>query len=587
MTDVVAPFDSTETPSAGTRSDIRWPRDLLIGRAIAIAATATFVVHRMLVIRVATVPRILGDEAGSWAVANVLAGRGARVNMLFEPVYPLGAGAVLAPLLWVFDDPVLRYRAALALTGALVVAAAYLATRCVRLAGRNDRLLSSGVYAVALLLPALALTSAFTWAEGIVYLTLFAALGVVGRALTSGAAGWVVLAGLVTGAAPAAHGRLSTIPAVWGLVLVAIVVVGPLRAIVRMPRVTAAVGVLATVAAYLLSNRIHQAVVDAAWIDPRNPTRAIRDQVTEWAFYRAWMISAAGQVWYLGTATFGLGLLGIFWLARSIAVGHGARRLMVATWALMLGGVFATSTVAITSGVMSRDFQYSRADYVVYGRHIDAVAGVLAVFGVVMLWELRDRVWPAFTALGVLVPLALLVQHERGDVGTTVFGPVIAGVSSLPFDGRGLDLPMWTLLGVVGGTTIILAAGARRTAGLVAALLVFATAASMAVSDARIQHRSWDYSALYEAVGEPESTGEIEVPLETVRIPGYQYPVTGQQYVLVDAGWRFEFVDRPSAEVAARPSATAEIIVLRIHDVEPPGWDVISTLGPVKMLRRA
>jgi hypothetical protein len=587
MVDVVETPESTDAPPAETRGNVRWPRDLLIGRAIALAATATFLVHRILVISLASAPRILPDEAGSWAVANVLAGRGDRINMLFQPQYPLGAGAVLAPLLWMFDEPLLRYRVALALTGGLVVAAAYLATRCVRLAGRHDQLLSFGVYAAALLLPALALTSAFTWAEALVYLTLFAALGAVGRALTSGAPSWVVLASLVTGAAPAAHGRLSAVAAVWGVVLVGIIAVGPLRSTVRVSRVSAGLGISVIAASYLLTSRIHQAVVDAAWIEPRSATGAIRDQITEWRFYQALVISAAGQLWYLGIATFGLGLLGILWIVRSIGFGQGARRVMLATWALMLGGVFMTSSFFIASGVLRGNFRYSRADYVVYGRYIDAVIGVLAVFGVVLLWELRDRVWPALAALATLAPLALLIERQRGQLGTdVVFGPVIAGVASLPFDRPGLDLPTWTLLGLFGGTIIIVAAGARRPTGLVATLLVFATAGSMAVSDARIQHRSWDYSALYETVGEPESTGEIEVPLETVRIPAYQFTVTGQQYMLSDAGWRFEFVDRPSAEVAAQPSASAEIIVVQHGDVEPPGWELISTFGPVKMLRR-
>jgi hypothetical protein len=587
MVDVVETPESTDAPPAETRGNVRRPRDLLTGRAIAVAATATFLVHRILVISVASAPRILGDEAGSWAVANVLAGRGDRINMLFEPQYPLGAGAVLAPLVWTFDEPLLRYRVALALTGGLVVAAAYLATRCVRLAGRHDRLLSFGVYAAALLLPALALTSAFLWAEALVYLTLFAGLAAVGRALTSGARSWVVLASLVTGAAPAAHGRLSAVAAVWGVVLVGIVVVGRLRSTVRVARVSAALGIFVIAASYLLTSRVHQAVVDAAWIEPRSATGEIRHQITEWSFYRALVISAAGQLWYLGIATFGLGLLGIVWLVRSIAFGEGARRVMLATWASMLGGVFITSSLFIASGVQRGNFRYTRADYVVHGRYIDAVIGVLAVFGVVLLWELRDRVWPAFAALGTLAALALLIERQRGDVGTdVVFGPAIAGVASLPFDRPGLDLPTWTLLGLFGGTIIIVAAGARRTAGLIAILLVFATAASMAVSDARIQHRSWDYSALYEPVGEPESTGEIEVPVSTARIPGYQLPVTGQQYMLSDAGWRFEFVDRTSAEVAAQPSASAEIIVVQVGDVEPPGWELISTFGPVKMLRR-
>ncbi len=587
MVDVVETAESTHAPPANTRGNVRRRRDLLTGRAIAVAATATFLVHRILVISLASAPRILPDEAGSWAVANMLAGRGDRISMLFQPQYPLGAGAVLAPLLWMFDEPLLRYRVALALTGGLVVAAAYLATRCVRLAGHHDRLLSFGAYAAALLLPALALTSAFVWAEALVYLTLFAVLAAVGKALTSGAATWVVLASLVSGAAPAAHDRLSAVAAVWGVVLVGIVVVGRLRSTVRVSRVSAALGIFVIAASYLLTSRVHQAVVDATWIEPRSATSGIRHQITEWGFYKALVISAAGQLWYLGIATFGLGLLGIVWLVRSIAFGDGARRVMLATWALMLGGVFMTSSLFIASGVLRGNFRYTRADYVVYGRYIDAVTGVLAVFGVVLLWELRDRVWPALAALATLAPLALFIQRERGQLGTdVVFGPVIAGVASLPFDRPGLDLPTWTLLGLFGGTIIIVAAGVRRPAGLVATLLVFATAASMAVSDARIQHRSWDYSALYEAVGEPESTGEIEVPLETVRIPAYQFTVTGQQYMLSDAGWRFEFVDRPSAEVAARPSASAEIIVVQLGNAGPPGWELISTFGPVQMLRR-
>jgi hypothetical protein len=137
MVDVVETPESTDAPPAQRRGNVRRPRDLLTGRAIAVAATATFLVHRILVISLASAPRILGDEAGSWAVANVLVGRDDRINMLFEPQYPLGAGAVLAPLLWTFDEPLLRYRVALALTGGLVVVAAYLATRCVRLAGRT------------------------------------------------------------------------------------------------------------------------------------------------------------------------------------------------------------------------------------------------------------------------------------------------------------------------------------------------------------------------------------------------------------------------------------------------------------------
>jgi hypothetical protein len=594
-------------PGRGSAPPISPPRDaepdalaIRLGRsaplAIRLGALAWFIVLRVWVVSGATAPRILGDEAGSWALAQYLTGRDDLMTMHNEPIYRIGTAVLLAPLWAITDDPVLRYRAGLAVLALTSIGAAWAVGEALSRAGVRNGVVRAAAFAVVLLFPATVYTGAFTWAEALV-LAFWAmtTLCVVTYSSAPDRLVTILITSLVAGAAPFVHGRMIGIPVVW-LGVVVVVSVHQARTPSRrtwslLGGVVLAVETCAVVLA--LGSRVQAAAVDAVWATPSETGQGVDlASFDELAFWRAAIVEACGQLWYLGTASAGLALIGLAGLAhQALRATTPALRLAAVTVAAMMSTNFLASTLMMTSYLYGSEFTWGRLDQLVYGRYNDAVAALLSAIGLVVLARFASSFRAtAMVAVAAAATAAVgaVVVWRRGDTPLgPVFGPVIAGVSHYPFDGTGLEILRWSFTGGLVALVIGFAAW-RSRAWLVCVVLAALAVGSLTASrDARSVHLAWQYNPLYENVPPaPEEGGVAAVASDIVSVPGYQLPFLGQQYALADLGWDFDVVSADSRSLASAPGSRPDLIVLAGGVSPDDTWELVGSYGPAAVWAR-
>lgn len=343
------------------------------------------------------------DEPATLGMARWLSGNG-DWTMFRAATWRPGLATILAPIFWFADDPEAIYRAALVVNAAIgalgaVVLVGLVARLCCM--GVTGSVLISGSVAV---LPASLSASAYVWAEPLVTVTfLIATCGVLRYWDEPRLAGGLV-ATVAASAGMACHGRMMPF-----VVLVAIALVG--GSIRHRRRSDGLVIVGATLVAAGCAVAYSGFVISRVWADPAD-TNTAGSTLARLGRPTGVLDAAAGQVWYLLTASVGVVGVGIFVLvrtARSHTVrGRDARLLL-----------FLTVPLIIVSMVFMAD--RPRVDQLVYGRYNDAI--VWPVFAVGMVWLLRDvrtelrRTvwWVTAVTVATTVELGLLIQQLHSD----------------------------------------------------------------------------------------------------------------------------------------------------------------------------
>jgi hypothetical protein len=244
------------------------------------------------------------DEGGTWAIARLVALVGPRIPMREMPVGPLGTGVLLAPVVCLFDGPTARYRAALVVLALLAVAAAVLTVLFVRRLGIGHRRSLAAAFVVALLFPALTVTTSFTWSEALGAVALAGFLVAVHAAFAGVTGAAPVLAGAVAGVMPFVHGRFTLVPLCWLVCLG--VYLGRADQLDRRTRVrTWLLTLLAIVVVNGVGRAASAAVISRLWSDAPSPSAPLREALTEPGFWRQLIRILMGQAWYLVAASFG------------------------------------------------------------------------------------------------------------------------------------------------------------------------------------------------------------------------------------------------------------------------------------------
>jgi hypothetical protein len=549
---------------------------VLAGSGLAVAA-----VLRVWVIGQVTVPAIVPDEIGTWSIARYLAGVQPPLPMRDAPVYAMGTGLLLTPIVRLFSGTVAPYRAALVLLGVVMLVAALLVTAFVRGLGFRRPEHAAMCFVLVLLFPATTLTSMYTWSEALALAALAGLLVLTQQAFLRTTTSAFVAAAACAAALPFVHARFTLVPFVW--LACTIPYIATTDAWPRPRRVKVAVALAMVVGVlYAGATVVYRRAVDVLWADPSPASPGLMHTVLSPGRWPQLLGQLAGEAWYAIAASFGLAAPGAVWIGRSLTrrreLSRATRATLITTIAVF-ASVVAASVAIVANGIIQRRGRpLGRLDYYFHGRYVDGVVLVLAAIGLSCLLTEDGRRLAPRLALLVAGSFAVLTAFVVGQLPARVhgfFGPSIAGVYFVPFV-HGLHLLFWSVLAMAIFAAIVVLTRVRSAVSLavIAALLGFASwgAASNAVRD----HGYWARLPLYAAVPAPSAARDrVVIAADVAARRSYGLYAFTQAYALTGKGWTVEFSSLDSAALAADPGRrTGVIVVLRSQPVRDPDWGV-------------
>lgn len=581
----------TEAPQAEQveLSEIRIEWAAVAAGAIGLLALRTWIVA------LATVPRIMPDEIGTWAIARYVFSADPGINMLTQAPYPVAPALVLGPAA-LLPGAHLQYRAFGITSAALMLLSAWLLVRSIDRIWPTDSRKRALLIVVACAAPATFFTTAFSWSEFVIpaYWGLLVVIAVSlfdRRDYASALCGAIVV-----GSASLVHGRFTGVIVVWllancfavGRDIRARDDAGTIRSV--LPKV---VGVMVTVIVVLVARRVDGFIVSNVWETPSQTFRsAWSDNLANPFFYKTLAVVAAGQLWYAVTSTFGLALLGLIGFVRE-ARTNSAGRWPISIVLAMIATNFAISCIVVAGALTPSRMNGYRPDHLFYGRYIDGCVWVLSVAGAaVCLFEARR--WRSSRLVRDGVPVGMLVFgfafaevhswiSDRVEFGS-FFGPTAPGVWLLPFEHGDVDILRWSIVGAFVAAILLrsLTASTAKYSSLVVVGLLLG-GATFATWEVRSTHRKWGYDAAYQGVPAPrDGADRIAVAADVVRRPGYSLIVFAQQYQLAADGWTIDFPDVTSDElVEEAPDGTAVIVVSIETDVSE--HEIYGQIGPAQI----
>jgi hypothetical protein len=563
---------------------------------MAIVAALAWIVLRIWVVANAEAPRG-PDNIGPWATAFVWARMHPRVDMVDLPPYSVGTGAVLAPILLVVDDPVLRYRIGILVLSCIALVGACAISMTVRSTLRCGRRGFVAAMLVGALGTSVAFTTSFTWVEPAAFAYFGVWLALVTWTFARPTWPRVMFVGMYSGSAVLIHGRFTLLAPIW-LLMIAWLEFSEHRT-GRSSRVAAATlgGLIVSIAASMAFARwLRSSIVDEAWSESSfGSDLTFVHEMDEIDYWIAVAQTGVGQAWYGATSTFGLALVGAWTLVRVARRrpddDDGRRRVMTARTILAgSGAIYATSVLWIAPALLDPappPWGRGRWDHLVHGRYIDAVAIALASFGAAALVSRPATASRRVLALSVASVLALsgaiIVGHAWTDRDLLpVNRGSISGVSAFPV-GSDVHLARWSALGVLIGSLVVIVSARGRSASLgILAIVMVASAASG--SRLAVEHlQKWDSSALYEAVPTAVTQQRAVVAADALTSTAFRFNYPVQQFELAPSNWNFEISPLDSEDLAMELPSDAALTVMW-WDVAPAGgWCDVGAYGSVRV----
>ncbi|MFI9590779.1 hypothetical protein [Nonomuraea sp. NPDC052265] len=356
---------------------------------------------RLWLFRQHTGPVANPDETGYLIAARWLAG-GPGADLTGFTFYQGGYPLLLAPVFWFTRDPVVAYRLVV-VVGSMVAAGAFpLAYLLLRRLGTGRRVAMAAAFAGGLS-PSLLLFAGLALADAVLPTLVLAWLVALHDLAARGSARAGALAGGLAGFAMAVHLR--------GTVVLAVTVLA-LTGLLIARRRGAAAGLAAAMAVAVAGTLLNRALSAALYPGGARDLSGILAGRMTGLDGQAWALAgAAGQLWYLVAATWGLAGLG---LAGAVAVvvrrsAPAPRRLLAAVLLATTLGIAYASSAALPD-------EHRVGNYA-YGRYLACVALAWSLAGLLVLAGAGRRavVRHALAAAGLLAVTGGVVVRYAGD----------------------------------------------------------------------------------------------------------------------------------------------------------------------------
>ena len=357
---------------------------------IAIAAVVLAVAAHVFVAWGSTLPIFYDDEVGYLANAQSLSGVGAPRDLSGSSYY-IGWSILLTPLWWISQNPQHVYFGALCLSVAIGIATIVPLAAIARRFGLSAPWHIVAAAAISLA-PGRLLMSNFALVENLLAFLAAAALWAAIRFADSPSLGRALALTAITSYLFVSHARtLGFLVAT--IVWILFVCWRRWKTVVASLAIAALIVVPTTLIYRAIVGTIYSSSVDReqtglsrlATIDPL-----------------AAITTTIGQLWYAAAAWYGLAALGLILVVLGASRELRARKFSVFSWSLLVVvASFVASVVWIGSSVGRGD---QRLDIFAYGRYVDTVLFLLALFGVSALVRgLSKRVTIAWATAVVIV----------------------------------------------------------------------------------------------------------------------------------------------------------------------------------------
>jgi len=241
--------------------------------------------------------------------------------------------------------------------------------------------------------PSVAAYSLFAYAESLSRLLIAVVVLLVFEISASPTVSKMIATGAVAAFLPVLHGRFVLL-----LPLTVLAMIGV--ALFTQPRryQPLVAGLSTCVVVYLTFDQLNMYLRNELYVASVGKEDRILERMTTLSEWPSILRSAAGQMWYLISTSFGLAFVGLAVLTMALW-----RHLPKRSWREAIPAMYVIAIVGAVALTSSVQLAYvTRADHLIYGRYVEAVSPVLvAIACAALLTSFRWRLWGL--ALSVVV----------------------------------------------------------------------------------------------------------------------------------------------------------------------------------------
>jgi hypothetical protein len=254
--------------------------------------------------------------------------------------------------------------------------------------------------------PSVAAFSLFVYAESLSRLLIAVVVLLVFEISSSATVSKMIATGAVAAFLPIVHGRFVLL-----LPLTVFVMIG--IALFAQPRryQSLVAGLSTCVVVYLTCDQLNMHLRNELYVASVGKEDRILERMTTLSEWPSILRSAAGQMWYLISTSYGLAFVGLAVLTLAVWQHLSKRSWREAIPAIYVIGI--VGAVALTSSVQLA--YVTRADHLIYGRYVEAMSPVLvAIACAALLTSFRCRLWGLALTVVVALTVILLIATD-GD----------------------------------------------------------------------------------------------------------------------------------------------------------------------------
>ncbi|MFD3259456.1 hypothetical protein ACE3MQ_12670 [Paenibacillus lentus] len=379
-------------------------------------------------------PFVLDDEFGYWSIAAYFAGLDWSSATSHIAYYSYGYSVLLTPLFWIFDDPIIRYRAALVINSVLLSLIPIISFNIAkRLFSKTDKILLLFVSICVSLYSSYIVFANVAWSES---LLIFMCWMIVWCFLdiNKNTSIWkFLLIGFLLVYAYTIHQRAL------GVLVAGIIVILIMKFSKHLTWKQASVFSISIVSFFTLHIFIKREIVSNVWLNSFTSTKndyssqvsKIESLFTLNGLYKTFS-TLSGQLFYIGASSYLMCYIGMIYLIIGILKPICCRRLNkdISFRELVCNNksvhfFLALSFLAtLLISVISMN-NPNRLDHIVYGRYVEMILGPLILIGIISLFENTKRMLvPLILSSIVIIISGMITKQAIISLGSTAINPV-------------------------------------------------------------------------------------------------------------------------------------------------------------------
>lgn len=368
---------------------------------------------------------VLHDEFGYWANAAYLAGYDWSGISTISPYYSYGYSMVIAPLYWIFKNPLVIYKAAICMNAVFYVCSFLVSYVCAKklFANVNRYVLVCVCFVTALYCNNL-MQSNMAWSEPFIYLLYWVSCLTFLCYLDKYRLKWLLIFAVELVFLYTIHQRAL------GVLAAGIVVVVFVAAVTRKISVRDLTLFACVIAGCLTLSVIGKGYLqDHLWVWTEEQTEiAIRNDyggqfskiwqiLTSWDTFKDFIISVAGKFFYLFAAS----ALLVYWGLKD-AVVRGVQAIREKVPEKMCIWLYFVLSLLMALGVNAIFCTFmGRTDGYIYGRYMEYTVGPILLMGLISLYENREKIWSLLAGGVLLLATGFLVKKYLEMPGEYVY----------------------------------------------------------------------------------------------------------------------------------------------------------------------